>query len=130
MKTGSVVLFGPEMNSARLMSENEMMKAKMKPEDLTLIRLTPADMPSALQRGDIDAFSGNEPNSTTAVLAGYGIADQDAVVDAIRFLRSALHGFVSLEIAGGFAMARPADASFEVTVDALDHALAAWGQAS
>ena len=64
------------------------------------------------------------------VLAGYGIADQDAVVDAIRFLRSALHGFVSLEIAGGFAMARPADTCFEVTVGAIDHALAAWGQAS
>jgi hypothetical protein len=65
-----------------------------------------------------------------AVLAGYGISDKDAVVDAIRFLRSVLHGFVTLEIAGGFAMARPADASFEVTLDALDHALAAWGQAS
>jgi len=55
-----------------ILLREELRKAKMKPEDLTLIRLTPADMPSALQRGDIDAFSGNEPNSTTAVLAGYG----------------------------------------------------------
>ena len=56
------------------------------------------------------------------VLAGYGIEGEDAVVDAIRFLRSALHGFVALEIAGGFAMARPVDATFEVIVRALDRA--------
>jgi AcrR family transcriptional regulator len=64
------------------------------------------------------------------VLDGYGIADDDAVVDAIRFLRSALHGFVALEIAGGFAMARPADASFDALVGAVDHALSTWDQAS
>jgi AcrR family transcriptional regulator len=61
-----------------------------------------------------------------AVLAGFGIADDDAVVDAIRFLRSVLHGFVALEIAGGFAMARPADASFDVLVAAIEHALSTW----
>jgi NitT/TauT family transport system substrate-binding protein len=41
-------------------------------DQVTLIRLAPADMPAALQRGDIDAFSGNEPNSSLAVLGGYG----------------------------------------------------------
>ncbi len=50
------------------------------------------------------------------VLAGYGMEGEDAVVDAIRFLRSTLHGFVALELAGGFAMARPVDASFDVLV--------------
>ena len=60
------------------------------------------------------------------VLAGYGIEDPDAVVDAIRFLRSALHGFVALEIAGGFAMERPVEASFEAAVRALDRALTSW----
>jgi AcrR family transcriptional regulator len=64
------------------------------------------------------------------VLAGYGITDENAVVDAIRFLRSALHGFVALEIAGGFAMARPVDTSFDALVHAVDHALDAWAQAS
>jgi hypothetical protein len=61
------------------------------------------------------------------VLAGYGIEDPDTVVDAIRFLRSALHGFVVLEIAGGFAMDRPVDTSFEAAVQALDRALRSWG---
>jgi AcrR family transcriptional regulator len=60
------------------------------------------------------------------VLAGYRVVGDDAVVDAIRFLRSALHGFVSLEAAGGFAMARPADATFDVLVDAIDRALSTW----
>ena len=55
-----------------ILLREELRKANLKLEDLTLIRLTPADMPAALQRGDIDAFSGNEPNSTQAVLAGYG----------------------------------------------------------
>ena len=60
------------------------------------------------------------------VLAGYGIEGEDAVVDAIRFLRSALHGFVALELAGGFAMARPVETSFDVLVAAIDHALSSW----
>ena len=55
-----------------ILLREEIKKAGMKPDELVLIRLTPADMPGALQRGDIDAFSGNEPNSTQAVMAGYG----------------------------------------------------------
>jgi len=60
------------------------------------------------------------------VLSGYGIADEDALVDATRFLRSTLHGFVSLEIAGGFAMARSVDRTFERTVLGVDAALRDW----
>jgi NitT/TauT family transport system substrate-binding protein len=55
-----------------ILLREELKKANIKPEELTLIRLAPADMPAALQRGDIDAFSGNEPNSTQTIMAGYG----------------------------------------------------------
>jgi NitT/TauT family transport system substrate-binding protein len=55
-----------------ILLREELRKANLSLQDLTLIRLAPADMPAALQRGDIDAFSGNEPNSTQAVMAGYG----------------------------------------------------------
>ena len=55
-----------------ILLREELKKANLKLDDVTLIRLTPADMPAALQRGDIDAFSGNEPNSTQTVMAGYG----------------------------------------------------------
>jgi len=60
------------------------------------------------------------------VLAGYGIVEDADRVDATRLLRSAMHGFVSLEAAGGFAMARSVDRSFERSVQALDAALREW----
>lgn len=59
------------------------------------------------------------------VFAGYGIHGDDAV-DAARYLRSTLHGFVSLELVGGFAMPRSVDRSFDRLVTAADNALANW----
>ena len=60
------------------------------------------------------------------VMAGYNLRDDDAV-DAIRGLRAALHGFVSLEDAGGFAMPVDIDRSFERLVAGLARAFDAWG---
>lgn len=60
-----------------------------------------------------------------AVLDGYGI-DGPAAVDAIRVLRAGLHGFVSLEAAGGFAMPRSVDASFDELVRTLDGRFSRW----
>ncbi|MET7748180.1 WHG domain-containing protein [Micromonospora sp. NPDC005367] len=61
-----------------------------------------------------------------AVLHGYGITG-DAAVDAARTLRSALHGFVSLEVAGGFGLPRDLDRSYDQMIGSLDAALRAWG---
>ncbi len=47
-----------------------------------------------------------------AVLAPYRLSEKQAV-HAIRSLRSIVHGFVSLEVAGGFAMPVDLDASFQ-----------------
>jgi AcrR family transcriptional regulator len=60
-----------------------------------------------------------------AILAGYGITGEDAV-DATRALRAALHGFVTLEAAGGFGMPRDVDRSYERFLAAFDAALAGW----
>lgn len=46
-----------------------------------------------------------------AVLAGYGVHGETAI-HAVRALRSALHGFVSLEAAGGFGLPLDVDESF------------------
>jgi AcrR family transcriptional regulator len=54
-----------------------------------------------------------------AVLAGYGLAGDDAI-HAARALRAALHGFVALEAQGGFGIALAVDESFERLVDLLD----------
>lgn len=62
-----------------------------------------------------------------AVFDGYSIRSGPPAVDAARLVRSTLHGFVALENAGGFAMARSVDRSFEKLVDALDTALSHWG---
>ncbi|QGQ21099.1 TetR/AcrR family transcriptional regulator [Cellulomonas sp. JZ18] len=40
-------------------------------------------------------------------------------VDAVRAVRAAVHGFVALELAGGFGMADDVDASFAYLVDGL-----------
>jgi hypothetical protein len=52
------------------------------------------------------------------VLSGYHL-DGDAAIDATRTLRSALHGFVSLETSGGFGLPVNIDHSFKRLVDAL-----------
>jgi len=60
-----------------------------------------------------------------AVLRGYGLAGDDAV-DAARFLRASLHGFVVLETSGGFALPRDVDRSFDRLVSVLDAGLGNW----
>jgi AcrR family transcriptional regulator len=59
-----------------------------------------------------------------AILRGYGL-DDDATVHATRAVRSALHGFVSLEAAGGFGLSQAVDVSYAGLVDLLDRGLAA-----
>lgn len=59
------------------------------------------------------------------VLAGYQLHDDDAV-DATRALRSALHGFVTLEAAGGFGLPVDIDRSFDRLVRSLVTALSGW----
>ncbi len=85
-----------------------------------LLRPRPGDEEHARASGEVLSV-------LLEVLAGYGIAGEDDAVDAARFVRSTLHGFVGLEIGGGFAMARPVDRSFDRLVTALDAALRAWG---
>ena len=49
----------------------------------------------------------------------------DDLVHAARALRAALHGFVSLEAAGGFALPQDVDRSFEWMVENFEDGLAA-----
>lgn len=61
-----------------------------------------------------------------AVLAGYGLAGNDAI-HAVRMVRATLHGFVSLEALGGFRIAISLDDTFERLVAMLDRGLAELG---
>ena len=60
-----------------------------------------------------------------AVFAGYGITGSDAV-DAIRTLRSAMHGFTTLEVAGGFGLPESVDATYDRMIGALDAGFRTW----
>lgn len=62
-----------------------------------------------------------------AVVNGYGITGDDAI-DAIRFLRSALHGFATLESADAFELDRDVAQSFDRLVVMCDGVLSSWGQ--
>jgi AcrR family transcriptional regulator len=57
-----------------------------------------------------------------AVLRGYGLEGDDAV-HAARAVRVALHGFVSLEADGGFAIALSLEETFERLLEMLDRGL-------
>ena len=63
----------------------------------------------------------------SAVLMSYDISE-DSLVDAVRLVRSTLHGFVDLELNGGFGLKRSVDASFSVAVALLDESLAHLSQ--
>lgn len=53
-----------------------------------------------------------------AVLRAWPL-DDDAIVDAIRGLRAAIHGYVTLERSGGFQLPRDTDASFDRLIASL-----------
>lgn len=84
-----------------------------------LLRARPGD-------AAFEAAAGGVVDVLRAVFRGYGIAETD-VVDAARFVRSTLHGFVGLEAEGGFGLPDSVDASFDSLVEAVDRALRTWG---
>lgn len=59
------------------------------------------------------------------VLVGHDLRDDDAV-DATRFLRSALHGFVALETSGAFELPVDLERSWTTLVHSIVNALAGW----
>jgi AcrR family transcriptional regulator len=75
--------------------------------------------------GEAEAASRSVLETVLAVLDGYGLSGPDAI-DATRAVRSALHGFVSLESIGGFGLPQDVDRSFDRLVEILDAALRTW----
>jgi AcrR family transcriptional regulator len=61
----------------------------------------------------------------TDILAGYKL-DEDDAIDATRALRSALHGFITLESSGGFGLPVDIDRSFERLVNGIATAFSSW----
>ncbi|NJO06265.1 MAG: TetR/AcrR family transcriptional regulator [Chloroflexaceae bacterium] len=57
-----------------------------------------------------------------ATLQAYNLPG-DAALHAVRYVRSVLHGFVLLEVGGGFGLPLELDTSFERMITALDYGL-------
>ncbi|MFE3459981.1 TetR/AcrR family transcriptional regulator [Nocardiopsis aegyptia] len=62
---------------------------------------------------------------TYGMLRGYGLTEPD-LTDAGRLLRSTFHGYVHLELGGGFAHSREVEASWARSLDALHTLLERW----
>ncbi|MEV7618278.1 WHG domain-containing protein [Streptomyces sp. NPDC089799] len=62
---------------------------------------------------------------TYALFRAYDLAEPD-LTDAVRLLRSTLHGFAALEAAAAFRAARSPDASWPAVLEALHTTLANW----
>ncbi|MFE5307643.1 TetR/AcrR family transcriptional regulator [Isoptericola sp. NPDC056605] len=63
-----------------------------------------------------------------AVLHGFGLPD-DRTIDAVRVVRAGVHGFVVLELGGGFRLPEDLDRSFDALVDMLVAGVAALADA-
>ncbi|MEV0951401.1 TetR-like C-terminal domain-containing protein [Promicromonospora sp. NPDC050249] len=59
-----------------------------------------------------------------AVLRGFGLPDA-RLIDAVRAVRAGVHGFVTLELGGGFRMREDVDQSFTVLLDMIVAGVAA-----
>ena len=79
---------------------------------------------AALQRApgpgdeELAAAAGRVLDVLLAVLAGWGL-EGDRAVHHIRVIRSALHGFVTLEAEAGFGLPLDLDRSFELLIATL-----------
>lgn len=83
-------------------------------------RAPAADDPDAV------AAASEAVDVVAGALAGFRL-DADRLVDAVRGLRACIHGFVSLEAAGGFGMPRSTDESFDALIDTLLRGYASAG---
>lgn len=73
---------------------------------------------------EFEAAGAEVVGTIVAVLRGYSLTGERAI-HAVRAIRSALHGFVSLEREGGFGLPVDVDESYDNLVSMLDAGLAA-----
>ena len=60
-----------------------------------------------------------------SALRAYQLAGDD-LTDAVRLIRSLTHGFISLELVGGFKQPRSPEATLDRAIGALDAVLRGW----
>lgn len=89
------------------------------------------ELADVMSRSVATATDGSGPAALRAlkvievILRDYDIEAADAI-DAARFLRSALHGFVMLELTGGFGIPEDVDRSFDRMIEGIATAYRHW----
>lgn len=78
--------------------------------------------------GELAAAAGRTVEVIAAVLRGFDLPEE-RTVDAVRAVRAGVHGFVTLELGGGFRLPQDLDRSFDVLVDLLVAGVAALAAA-
>ncbi|MCG2798344.1 MAG: WHG domain-containing protein [Cellulomonas sp.] len=96
----------------------------------TWARANPAQYPTTIRAPEPDDLADQEASAAAldviyTVLAGYDLTGDDAV-DATRFLRAVIHGFVSLETSGAYKLPVDLETSYTKAVDATVTALDSW----
>lgn len=94
--------------------------ARVHPGRYATIAHTPADEPEAA------AAASGVVEVVLAVMRGYGLEGEDAV-HGVRAVRSAMHGFITLEENGGFQMDVDLEQTWERMIAMLDRGLHAEG---
>lgn len=77
---------------------------------------------------DDEEVSSTLVNVLYTIVSGYRIDREDDLVDAARFLRSALHGFIDLETSGAFQLPRALGHSFTRVIDSITTSLNNWAE--
>jgi AcrR family transcriptional regulator len=75
----------------------------------------------------LEAAEGRVVAVAMAVVASFGLGGEDGL-HAVRGLRSVVHGFASLEVAGGFGLPLNLDESFHRLVEMFIHGLQEEGE--
>jgi len=92
-------------------------------------RYAAAQNTPAPEDADDEVASSNLMRVILDVIAGYQLREEDAV-DAIRIMRAALHGFVTLEAEGHFGLPVDVERSFDRLVGSLTMVLSNWNEIS
>ena len=101
------------------------------PEDAELVAANEALLAILLAALGGDGITGDSSSfgrllDESAPTAPPDERSENDAIDAIRTLRAVIHGFVTLEAAGGFGLQRSLDATYSRVIDALDTAFTAW----
>jgi len=100
--------------------------AQQHPGRYAAVQVAPdPDDPAAAEHRDAAAQT---VQIAASALRGFDLPD-DRTIDAVRAVRSAIHGFVALELDGGFRLPEDLDRSFDALVDMIVAGVAALAAA-